>query len=96
MQREEIVVTVGGVVCTDRGSDTDDVNTVSIFQSHVYLTYDSRPFLTVQYVCSPPSQPPDGHSEAPVVVYILHILMSYFILMPYLLLTGPHWSEPQI
>ena len=39
MEREEIVVTVGGEVCIDRGSDTDDVNTVSIFQCHVYLTY---------------------------------------------------------
>ena len=39
VEREEIVVTVGGVVCTDRGSDIDDVNTVSIFQSHIYLTY---------------------------------------------------------
>ena len=45
MEREEIVVTVGGVVCTDRGSDIDDVNTVSIFQSHIYLTYDSRLIL---------------------------------------------------
>ena len=31
VEREEIVVTVEGVVCTDRGSDIDDVNTVSIF-----------------------------------------------------------------
>ena len=67
VEREEIVVTVGGEVCTERGSDKDDVNSVSIFYYHVYFTCISS-FSTVQYMCSPPDQPPGGLSEAPVVV----------------------------
>ena len=33
MEREEIVVTVGGEVCTEIRSDTDDINTVSTLQN---------------------------------------------------------------
>ena len=56
VEREQIVVTVGERVCIDRGSDTDDTNTVSIFQSHIYLTYHSR--LILYYtVCVLPTRP---------------------------------------
>ena len=76
MEREEIVVTVGGEVCVERSSE--DVNTVSIFHSHVYLTYNSRPIVYLQYVCSPPSPPPGGPSQALAVVvgiYTYHLII---------------------
>ena len=66
MEREEIVVTVGGVVCKERSSE-EDVNTVSCLVSCTPL-YGLLPPL--QYVCSPPDEPPGGLSEVPVMVRI--------------------------
>ena len=72
MEREEIVVTVGGVVCIERTSE-EDVNTVSCLVSCTSL-YGLFPPL--QYVCSPPDNHPGGLSEEEVVVRFQPLSLS--------------------
>ena len=64
MEHEEIVVTVGGVVCQERTSE-EALNTVSC---HVSCTPLNGLFPPPQYVCSPPDNPPGGLLEEEVVV----------------------------
>ena len=88
VERSKISVTVGGEPCTERQGAGDDVNTVRllVFISSISF-FIIRLHSLLQYVCTPPDQPPGGNTEAPVVVkeetattHSLHIVLLYSLL----------------